>query len=128
MFSLQPGELSRYKSQFIQLLSEVDDSKYIFYAYVSHAYEDSSYNNMDKEELKIALSNDLETMGTNLTIDQVISINAPEHGGWPFVRVKNTKPMTIRQFIDSINNMYIAETFEYVINDCIDIFGVISEA
>ena len=127
MFSLQSGCLDQYKSQFISLLSEVDDSKYIFYAEVSHAYEDSSYNSLDKDQLQIELNKDLEEIGTGLAIDAVISINEPSHGGWPFVRVKNTRPMTIRQFFDAVNTMYFSESFEWLVTDCLDSFGVIKE-
>lgn len=127
MFSLLPGPLTQYENQFIKLLSEVDNSKYIFYADVSHVYEVSSYDDLDKEKLQIALNKDLEEWGDPIVVDHVISVNAPEHGGWPFIRVKNSRPMTLKEFLDTINDIYMDEPFDYVIHDCLDMFGVIEE-
>ena len=126
MFSLKSGCLNQYKSQFISLLSEVDDSKYIFYADVSHAYEDSSYSKLTDDELQEALNKDLENFGVNLTVVAIISSNDSSSGGWPLVRVKNTRPMTIRQFFDTINEVYFAESFDWLVNNNLDSFGVIA--
>mgnify|MGYP003427552297 CR=1 FL=1 len=124
MFTLKPGSLDQYDHTFIKLLSEVDESKYIFNAYVTHAYEDSSYNYItDTEELATKLSEDL--LERNLKVIKVENLTSPST--WPEVIVQNSIPMKLAQFIAIINDTYFGENPNFIFSECLDVFEVVTE-
>ena len=128
MFTLKSGPLDQYNGEFIKLLSEVDESKYILEAHATHAYEDLSYNDIaDKEELATKLSADLEKLGKNVYIHKVLDLISPE-GHYPYVIVRNTKPMTVKQFILTIDEIYCDLGFDYILSNRLQSFDIVGEA